>query len=50
MKYDEAYKALIIYFGLKCNQRIYCAFKHKDVNVGKSTLVKPKPPMIEKVV
>ena len=25
-KYDEAYKALIIYFGLKYDQRIYRSF------------------------
>jgi len=49
-KYDETYKALIIYFGLKYNQRIYRAFEHKDVDVGQSTLVKLRPPMILKVV
>ena len=33
-KYDEVYKALIVYFGLKYDQRIYRAFEHKDANVG----------------
>ena len=49
-KYDEAYKALITYFGLKYDQRIYRAFEHKDADVGRSTITKPKPPMINKVV
>ena len=49
-KYDETYKALVIYFGLKYDQRVYRAFEHKDVSVGRKTLNKPNPPMIEKVV
>merc|ERR1740124_1955217 len=49
-KFDETYKALIIYFGLKYDQRIYRAFEHKDADVGRSKLVKPKPPMINKVI
>jgi len=49
-KFDETYKALIIYFGLKYDQRIYRAFEHKDANVGRSKLVKLNPPMINKVI
>ena len=49
-KYDETYKALIIYFGLKYDQRIYRAFEHKDADVGRNTIVKPKPPMISKII
>ena len=49
-KYNKTCKALIIYFGLKHDQRIYRAFEHKDADVGRRTLVKPKPPMVDKVV
>ena len=41
---------MIIYFGLKYDQRIHRAFEHKDADVGRSTLVKPRPPMIDEVV
>ena len=49
-KYDEAYKALLTYFGSKYDQRIYRAFQQKDADAGKSTIIKPTPPMIMKVV
>ena len=39
-KYDETYKALIIYFGLQYDQRVYRAFEHKDAAVGQITLIK----------
>ena len=34
-KYDEAYKALIIHFRRKYDQRVYRAFEHKDTSVGR---------------
>ena len=49
-KYDETYKALVIYFGIKYDQRIYHVFQQKYANVERSMILKPTPPMIEKVV
>ena len=33
-KYDEAYKALITYFGSKFDHRVSRAFEQKDADVG----------------
>ena len=44
-KYDETYKALIIYFGQKYDHRVYTAFGHRDADVGRNGIVKPNPPM-----
>ena len=48
--YDEAYKALMNYFGTKYNQRVYCAFEQKNAGAGRNLLTKPSVPMIDKVV
>ena len=42
-------KALVTYFGSKYDQRVYRAFQQKDVDAGRSTIIKPMPPMIDKV-
>ena len=49
-KYDEAYKALVIYFGTKYDHRVYRAFENRDADIGRSTIVKPVPPMVDKIV
>ena len=49
-KYDEAYKSLITYFGVKYGHRISRAFEQKDADVGRNMLVCPNPPMTTKVV
>ena len=46
----EASKALIIYSGSKYDHRIYDNFEQKDATAGRITLVKPTPPIIDKVV
>ena len=48
--YDEAYKAIIMYFGSKYDQRVYHAFEQKDANAGRKLLIKSTAQMIEKVV
>ena len=49
-RYDDAYRALIHYFGNKFNHRVYRAFERKDISVGLSLLTKPRPPMVKKVI
>ena len=49
-RYDEAYKALLHYFGNKFDHRVYRAFERKDVSVGLIPLVKPIPPKIKKII
>ena len=50
LKYNKAYKALIIYLGENYGQRTYRAFKQKNTDVGRNMLTRPGAPMIDKVV
>jgi len=49
-QYDEAYKAIMTYFGMTYDHRVQCAFEHKDASIGLNMLTKPPAPMIDKVV
>ena len=49
-KYDEAYKAILNHIGAKFDHRVYKAFEYKDRTKGINLLIKPRPPMINKVV
>ena len=48
--YDDAYKALMTYFGSKYDQRVYRAFEQKDATAGSKMLKKPVAPMVDKVI
>ena len=37
-------------FGNKYDHRIYLVIEHKDADIGRNTLVKTDPPMINKIV
>ena len=49
-KYDEAYKALITYFGSKFDHRVSHAFEQKDSGVVRNMRILSSAPMIDKVV
>ena len=49
-QYDEAYKAIMTYFGTTYDHRVQRAFEHKDDSIGLTMLRKPSAPMIDKVV
>ena len=49
-KYDQGYKEIFDYVGIKYGHRVYTAFEYKNKSKGINILVKLKAPMTIKVV
>ena len=49
-RYDDAYKAILIYVGTKFDHRVFKALEYKDRTKCLSLLSKPKAPMVIKVI
>ena len=48
--YNDSFKAILTYIGLKYDQRVYTYFEYKDKQKDLLFLNKPKSPMITKIV